>query len=106
MRRKASTLLIGEIFLLPVSGSGARPIARGNHPFGALLADADRQVVLTAENTVNTKQVATRAMEGHGARSQRTWANRVLRTVWGRRRAVRRAATRQGKNTSQVPLTR
>lgn len=33
--------------------------AHGNHPFGALLADADRRVVLEAENTVVTERDAT-----------------------------------------------
>lgn len=34
-------------------------VAHGNHPFGALLADADGQVVLTAENTVVTERDIT-----------------------------------------------
>ncbi len=34
-------------------------VAHGNHPFGALLADADGQVVLTAENTVLTERDIT-----------------------------------------------
>jgi tRNA(Arg) A34 adenosine deaminase TadA len=33
--------------------------AHGNHPFGALLADADGQILLEAENTVNTAQDCT-----------------------------------------------
>jgi tRNA(Arg) A34 adenosine deaminase TadA len=32
---------------------------RGNHPFGALLVDADGDVVLEAENTVNTDRDVT-----------------------------------------------
>jgi tRNA(Arg) A34 adenosine deaminase TadA len=33
--------------------------SNGNHPFGALLADADGRVLLTAENTVVTESDAT-----------------------------------------------
>lgn len=35
----------------------------GNHPFGALLVDETRQVMITAENTVMTKHDATRHAE-------------------------------------------
>lgn len=38
-----------------------RARAAGNHPFGALLVDADGQVLLEAENTVGT----TRDVTGH-----------------------------------------
>jgi tRNA(Arg) A34 adenosine deaminase TadA len=34
-------------------------VANGNHPFGAVLADASGQVVLTAQNTVNTENDCT-----------------------------------------------
>jgi tRNA(Arg) A34 adenosine deaminase TadA len=37
----------------------ARARAHGNHPFGALLAGADGQVLITAENTVVTGRDAT-----------------------------------------------
>ena len=43
-------------------------VAHGNHPFGAVLADADRQVVLTAENTVNTERDVTGHAETNLAR--------------------------------------
>ena len=36
-----------------------RARAHGNHPFGAILVDADNQVVLEAENTVVTEQDCT-----------------------------------------------
>lgn len=37
----------------------AQARARGNHPFGALLVDAQGQVLLTAENTVVTERDCT-----------------------------------------------
>jgi tRNA(Arg) A34 adenosine deaminase TadA len=43
-------------------------VAHGNHPFGALLADPDQQVVLTAENTVNTERDVTGHAETNLAR--------------------------------------
>jgi len=49
-----------EIEHLKAAISAAR-ISRekGNHPFGAVLVDDHNQIVLTAENTVNTAQDAT-----------------------------------------------
>ena len=40
-------------------GIAAQSRANGNHPFGALLADAEGRVLLTAENTVVTNSDAT-----------------------------------------------
>lgn len=37
----------------------ATAVQHGNHPFGALLADLDGTVLLTAENTVNTERDVT-----------------------------------------------
>ena len=37
--------------------------SKGNHPFGALLADADHNVILTAENTVVTEHDVTNHAE-------------------------------------------
>jgi tRNA(Arg) A34 adenosine deaminase TadA len=45
--------------LLEAVDLAARARANGNHPFGALLADADGQVLLTAENTVVTESDVT-----------------------------------------------
>ena len=45
--------------MLQAVAIAARARANGNHPFGALLADAQGQVVLTAENTVVTNSDAT-----------------------------------------------
>ena len=42
-----------ELLLLAI-GVAAQARANGNHPFGALLADLDGTVLLTAENTVVT----------------------------------------------------
>ena len=43
-------------------------VANGNHPFGALLANARGQVVLTAENTVTTERDVTGHAETNLAR--------------------------------------
>jgi tRNA(Arg) A34 adenosine deaminase TadA len=43
-------------------------VAHGNHPFGAVLADADGHVVLTAENTVVTERDVTGHAETNLAR--------------------------------------
>jgi len=45
--------------LLQAVAIAAQARANGNHPFGALLADAQGQVLLTAENTVVTNSDAT-----------------------------------------------
>jgi tRNA(Arg) A34 adenosine deaminase TadA len=45
--------------LLQAVAIAAQSRANGNHPFGALLADAQGQVLLTAENTVVTNSDAT-----------------------------------------------
>jgi tRNA(Arg) A34 adenosine deaminase TadA len=47
----------------------ASAVTHGNHPFGALLADADGQVVLTAENTVVTERDITGHAETNLVRS-------------------------------------
>jgi len=47
----------------------------GNHPFGALLVDADGNVVLEAENTVNTARDAT----GHAETNLIRLASRLFR---------------------------
>jgi tRNA(Arg) A34 adenosine deaminase TadA len=49
---------VEERFLRQAIGLAASARARGNHPFGALLAIDDR-VALTAENTVNTERNPT-----------------------------------------------
>jgi len=46
--------------------------ARGNHPFGALLADPDGRVLLTAENTVVTTRDATGHAETNLVRAAST----------------------------------
>jgi tRNA(Arg) A34 adenosine deaminase TadA len=46
--------LLGQAIALAASAR-----AKGNHPFGALLADRSGTVVLTAENTVETDRDAT-----------------------------------------------
>jgi len=53
-------------------------VAHGNHPFGALLTDADRQVVLTAENTVNTERDVT---TGHAETNLARLAARTYRDL-------------------------
>jgi len=40
-------------------GAAKAARAAGNHPFGALLADAEGRILLTAGNTVNTERDAT-----------------------------------------------
>ena len=45
--------------LLQAVAIAAQARANGNHPFGALLADAQGKVLLTAENTVVTNSDAT-----------------------------------------------
>ena len=45
--------------LLQAVALASQARANGNHPFGALLADAQGQVLLTAENTVVTNSDAT-----------------------------------------------
>jgi tRNA(Arg) A34 adenosine deaminase TadA len=45
--------------LLAAIDIARRARVNGNHPFGALLADADGRVLLTAENTVVTESDAT-----------------------------------------------
>ncbi len=45
--------------LLQAVGIAAQSRANGSHPFGALLADADGRVLLTAQNTVVTDSDAT-----------------------------------------------
>ena len=45
--------------LLQAVAIAAKARANGNHPFGALLADARGEVLLTAENTVVTNSDAT-----------------------------------------------
>ena len=55
--------------LLQAVAIAAQARANGNHPFGALLADAQGQVLLTAENTVVTNSDAT----GH-VFNRRSWA--------------------------------
>ncbi len=48
-----------ERLLLQAIAVAREARAHGNHPFGALLADHDGRVLLTAENTVLTKSDAT-----------------------------------------------
>lgn len=48
-----------DILLRRAVAVAASARAAGNHPFGALLADADGQVLLTAENTVVTGRDVT-----------------------------------------------
>jgi len=48
-----------ERHLLAAIELARRPRANGNHPFGALLVDADGKVVLEGENTVLTAQDCT-----------------------------------------------
>jgi len=48
-----------ERLLLQAIAIGREARAHGNHPFGALLADQDGRVLLTAENTVVTNSDAT-----------------------------------------------
>lgn len=56
----ASTVLpIERDLLLAAVAVAAQARANGNHPFGALLADAQGHVLLTAENTVLTNSDAT-----------------------------------------------
>ena len=50
---------IARDLLLRAVAIAAQARANGNHPFGALLADAQGQVLLTAENTVVTNSDAT-----------------------------------------------
>ena len=52
-------MTIHQNLLLQAVAVAARARERGNHPFGALLADADGRVLLTAENTVVTASDAT-----------------------------------------------
>ena len=55
--------------LLQAVAIAAQARANGNHPFGALLADAQGQVLLTAENTVVTNSDATGHAETNLVRS-------------------------------------
>jgi tRNA(Arg) A34 adenosine deaminase TadA len=48
-------------------------VANGNHPFGAVLADASGTVVLSAENTVNTENDCTGHAETNLVRA--AWKN-------------------------------
>jgi tRNA(Arg) A34 adenosine deaminase TadA len=48
-----------EPHLLAAIELAGRSRAKGNHPFGALLVDADGKVVLEGENTVLTAQDCT-----------------------------------------------
>ncbi|WP_244932355.1 nucleoside deaminase [Nocardioides sp. W7] len=52
----------------------ADAVAHGNHPFGALLAGPDGEVLLTAENTVNTEHDVT----GHAETNLVRLASRSL----------------------------
>ena len=52
----------------------ARSRGRGNHPFGAVLADADGEVLLEAENAV----VSTRDVTGHAEMNLIRTASRTL----------------------------
>ncbi|MGW9042477.1 nucleoside deaminase [Streptomyces lydicus] len=60
--------------LLAAIEIAGRARANGNHPFGALLADADGSVVLEAENTVVTDSDAT----GHAETNLVRLASRSL----------------------------
>ena len=51
--------MASEALLLQAIELARAARAHGNHPFGALLADADGQVVLTAENSVVSDADAT-----------------------------------------------
>jgi tRNA(Arg) A34 adenosine deaminase TadA len=52
-------MTIHQNLLLQAVAVAAQARERGNHPFGALLGDADGRVLLTAENTVVTASDAT-----------------------------------------------
>lgn len=52
-------MTIHQNLLLQAVAVAASARERGNHPFGALLADADGRVLLSAENTVVTASDAT-----------------------------------------------
>lgn len=55
--------------------------ANGNHPFGAILVDADGNVLLTAQNTVNTEHDATGHAETNLMRNaSKQYSRDVLRT--------------------------
>ncbi len=51
---------------------------KGNHPFGAVLADAHGELVLEAENTVVTARLHRPRGEQPDAQGQRTLRPRVL----------------------------
>ncbi|HEY3313294.1 MAG TPA: nucleoside deaminase [Anaerolineales bacterium] len=48
-----------EFLLRAAIALAASAREHGNHPFGALLADEEGNILLTAENTVNTRRDAT-----------------------------------------------
>jgi tRNA(Arg) A34 adenosine deaminase TadA len=69
------------LFLRRAIAISQRARDHGNHPFGALLADAQRQVLLEAENTVITEQDCTGHSETNLMRlASRRFAPDVLAT--------------------------
>lgn len=55
--------------------------AHGNHPFGALLADADGNILLEAENTVNTSLDCTGHAETNLMRlASKKYSSKELKT--------------------------
>ena len=54
---------------------------KGNHPFGAILVDSKGNILLTAQNTVNTEQDATGHAETNLMRqASKTYSREFLRT--------------------------
>lgn len=47
--------MLDQLFMRQALDLARQARAHGNHPFGSLLADADRKVRLEAENTVVTE---------------------------------------------------
>lgn len=63
---------LDEALLRQAIRVSAAAVAHGNHPFGALLADAAGQVLLTAENTVSTDRDVTAHAETNLVRTAST----------------------------------